>query len=84
MRTLWILPGWFGFIFGPAPSGSLLSSPRSTVAGQAVNWVKLPVVWYRRWSQRLDLAELEDYLLTDIGLDRRDVHCETAKAFWHR
>ncbi|WP_259782793.1 DUF1127 domain-containing protein [Aestuariispira ectoiniformans] len=49
-----------------------------------MNWVKLPVVWYRRWSQRLDLAELEDYLLTDIGLDRRDVHRETAKAFWHR
>lgn len=84
MRTLWILPGWFGFIFGPAPSGSQVSSQRLTAMQQAVAWAKMPVVWYRRWKQRLDLATLGDHMLRDIGLDREMARRECAKPFWHR
>lgn len=38
--------------------------------------------WLARRRQRLDLAELDDRLLQDIGLTRADVARETAKPFW--
>lgn len=84
MRTIWILPGWFGFIFGPAPSGSQTPISVANSLSKAAAWLVMPVVWYRRWHQRLDLAALEDHQLRDIGLDRRDVHREASKPFWHR
>ena len=37
---------------------------------------------YDRHLQRLDLAELTDEQLDDIGLCRRDVTREVAKPFW--
>ena len=37
---------------------------------------------YDRYQQRLDLAELSDEALKDIGLTRRDVERECAKPFW--
>ena len=38
--------------------------------------------WYDRYLQRLDLAEIDDHLLRDLGLTRRDVRRECAKSFW--
>jgi uncharacterized protein YjiS (DUF1127 family) len=35
-----------------------------------------------RHFRRVDLAELDDFMLRDIGLDRRDVERECAKPFW--
>ncbi|PWK70776.1 DUF1127 domain-containing protein [Aminobacter sp. AP02] len=37
---------------------------------------------YDRYLQRLDLSELTDEQLDDIGLVRRDVERESAKPFW--
>ncbi len=38
--------------------------------------------WYDRHLQRLDLAEIDDDLLRDLGLTREDVRRECAKSFW--
>lgn len=35
-----------------------------------------------RYQQRLDLSELSDEALEDIGLTRRDVQRECAQPFW--
>jgi len=35
-----------------------------------------------RWRQRQQLLELDDRLLADIGLSRRDAQMEARKPFW--
>jgi uncharacterized protein YjiS (DUF1127 family) len=40
--------------------------------------------WYDRHLQRLDLAEIDDHLLRDLGLTPEDVRRECAKSFWQR
>ncbi|MBZ9996402.1 DUF1127 domain-containing protein [Mesorhizobium sp. BH1-1-4] len=49
-----------------------------------VAWVRLGLLarWYDRHLQRLDLAEIDDHLLRDLGLTRQDVRRECAKPFW--
>lgn len=37
---------------------------------------------YDRHRQRLDLAEIDDHLLRDLGLTAEDVRRECAKSFW--
>jgi uncharacterized protein YjiS (DUF1127 family) len=39
-------------------------------------------VWRRRAASRRALAELDDYLLHDIGLTRADAEQELTKPFW--
>ncbi|TPW33177.1 DUF1127 domain-containing protein [Martelella alba] len=36
----------------------------------------------RRRRQRRQLSDLEDYLLKDIGVSRRDARAEADKPFW--
>ncbi|GLQ80604.1 hypothetical protein GCM10007881_41230 [Mesorhizobium huakuii] len=38
--------------------------------------------WYDRHLQRLDLGEIDDHLLRDLGLTPEDVRRECAKSFW--
>ena len=38
--------------------------------------------WYDRHLQRLDLAEIDEHLLRDLGLTPEDVRRECAKRFW--
>ncbi|ESW73186.1 DUF1127 domain-containing protein [Mesorhizobium sp. C277A] len=49
-----------------------------------VTWLqrRLLARWYDRHLQRLDLAEIDDHLLRDLGLTREDVRRECAKSFW--
>jgi len=49
-----------------------------------VTWLhrRLLARWYDRHLQRLDLAEVDDHLLRDLGLTREDVRRECAKSFW--
>jgi uncharacterized protein YjiS (DUF1127 family) len=47
--------------------------------GQACEAV---LTWAERAHQRRQLAELNDYMLRDIGLTRADVAGETRKPFW--
>ncbi|PDQ18149.1 hypothetical protein CN311_26345 [Mesorhizobium sanjuanii] len=44
--------------------------------------LRLVARWYDRHLQRLDLAEIDEHLLRDLGLTREDVRRECAKSFW--
>jgi uncharacterized protein YjiS (DUF1127 family) len=64
----------FSTIFAPiyaADQGSALTR----LAAMAVQW-------QARAAQRRALAELEDHLLQDIGVDRATATAEAAKPFW--
>jgi uncharacterized protein YjiS (DUF1127 family) len=37
---------------------------------------------HARWQQRQDLLDLDDRLLTDIGVTRRQAELEARKPFW--
>jgi uncharacterized protein YjiS (DUF1127 family) len=37
---------------------------------------------HERWCQRRDLRELDDHLLRDIGITRKQAQHETGKPFW--
>lgn len=38
--------------------------------------------WQQRMIQRIDLADLDDHLIADIGLTRGQVAREASKPFW--
>lgn len=40
------------------------------------------LLWYDRAKQRRQLSELDDRLLSDIGVDRFDAGQESRKPFW--
>jgi uncharacterized protein YjiS (DUF1127 family) len=39
-------------------------------------------LWWRRARTRRELAELDDRILADLGLDRVEARREAAKPFW--
>ncbi|ADV09954.1 DUF1127 domain-containing protein [Mesorhizobium ciceri] len=49
-----------------------------------VSWLRSRLLarWYGRHLQRLDLAEIDDHQLRDLGLTRQEVRRECAKSFW--
>ena len=61
-------------------------------ASQATPWLlvwrlvsasgRLACVWIERLRQRGDLAELDPYLLRDIGVTQEQARTECRKAFW--
>ena len=63
-------------------TASALTANRQTFP--FVTWLRrrLFARWYDRHLQRLDLAEIDDHLLRDLGLSREDVRRECAKSFW--
>ena len=44
--------------------------------------LEAPFVWAERASERRHLAQLDDHLLRDIGLNRTDVEALSTKPFW--
>lgn len=44
--------------------------------------VELVMLWQARAAQRRTLAELDDHLLEDVGLNRAEVEAEIGKRFW--
>ncbi len=50
--------------------------------GGIVNVLGILLMWQARASERHRLAELEAYLLADMGLTRADVTGECNKSFW--
>ena len=77
MFFLWIAPMRFVDTRQIAPSFSRLPWPWVIVSPS-----RLAAIWHDRWLTRQKLAELDDHLLRDIGLDRDTVRRETAKPFW--
>ena len=45
-------------------------------------WTLLIGRMHARWQQRQDLLDLDDRLLTDIGVTRRQAELEARKPFW--
>lgn len=43
---------------------------------------KLVAAWRERQRQRFALSNLDDRLLRDIGVNRKDASAEAAKPFW--
>ncbi len=41
-----------------------------------------PARWWRMRRERLQLLELDDHMLNDIGLTREEAHREAARPFW--
>ncbi len=46
------------------------------------SWRQIVGTWSERRRQRMALAELDDRLLSDIGVTRREAARESAKPFW--
>jgi uncharacterized protein YjiS (DUF1127 family) len=74
---LWIAPMRFANSTHIAPSISRLPWPWVIVSP-----IRLAAVWYDRWLARQKLAELDDHLLRDIGMDRETLRIEISKPFW--
>ncbi|SLN38535.1 hypothetical protein ROJ8625_01775 [Roseivivax jejudonensis] len=55
-----------------------LAPPAALALTVAVTLVK----WSERRRTRRALADLDDHLLDDIGLDRWTAHAEARRAFW--
>ena len=41
-----------------------------------------PFIWAERAAERRHLAELDDHLLKDIGLNRAEVEAVSTRPFW--
>ncbi|MER9233753.1 DUF1127 domain-containing protein [Mesorhizobium sp. M0622] len=65
-------------ILDAAPAGRFDRRPFITLCLR----LRLLARWYDRHLQRLDLAEIDDHLLRDLGLTAEDVRRECAKSFW--
>ena len=64
-----------------SPSALVVRLPFPFVALRRLR-LRLLARWYDRHLQRLDLAEIDDHLLHDLGLTPEDVRRECAKSFW--
>ena len=82
MKTIWLVPGWFGLSFGPAPSGWTWSGTKWRALVDPRQVTRVVAQWHRRAVSRRDLVHLDDRLLADIGLTRDDVDREVKKPFW--
>jgi uncharacterized protein YjiS (DUF1127 family) len=58
------------------------ASDRPSLVRRILAILEAVETWLSRRRQRLDLGQLDDRLLADIGLTRADVARETAKPFW--
>ena len=70
----------------PGRSRAPLRPSRATherrFTGWLVNALGILLLWQARAAERHRLAELEAYLLADMGLTRADVIAECSKPFW--
>lgn len=56
------------------------SLPAASRVALRLAWVLAQ--WSHRRRSRSQLADLDDYMLNDIGLSARDAHYEAQKWFW--
>ena len=65
-----------------SPINGLTRGFAAEVAGVVDRIIEAPFVWAERAAERRHLAELDDHMLNDIGLDRADVDVVSTKPFW--
>jgi uncharacterized protein YjiS (DUF1127 family) len=66
-------------------AGEHVSGRQRRASTLAIGWLHNLQVWMRRSGQRKalrELADLNDYLLKDIGLSRNEALQEAATPFW--
>ena len=66
----------------PALSYLQTATPLPLTAELAVSVAVVLTKWSRRQRTRRALAQLDDHLLRDVGLDRRTAHIEARRMFW--
>ncbi len=55
---------------------------RSILSRIRKNSVQTLKLWWDRYHLRIELAELEDYQLKDIGITKSEAQKEASKPFW--
>ena len=71
------------------PTKRIFKQTASAVAALVTALVNLPeravataITWQQRVNERQHLRDLDDRMLSDMGLSRADVDKEVAKPFW--
>jgi uncharacterized protein YjiS (DUF1127 family) len=65
-----------------SPINGLTRGFAAEVATVVDRIIETPFVWAERVADRRHLAELDDHLLRDIGLNRAEVEAVSTKPFW--
>ena len=60
------------------------TQPAGQIAMQLYRLLVLPMVWQERSWHRRHLRTLDERLIRDVGLTRRDIEREARKPFWVR
>jgi uncharacterized protein YjiS (DUF1127 family) len=65
-----------------SPSNGLSRGVGHEIAAMVDRLFDAPFVWAERAAERRHLADLDEHLLKDIGLNRADVETISTKPFW--
>jgi uncharacterized protein YjiS (DUF1127 family) len=65
-----------------SPINGLSRGVGHEIAAMVDRLFEAPFVWAERASERRHLAQLDEHLLKDIGLNRTDVQAISTKPFW--
>jgi uncharacterized protein YjiS (DUF1127 family) len=65
-----------------ASTGFAPSNPRAPHRSPFIRGWATVQTWIARSRSRIALAELDEFMLKDIGLTRADVVMESSKSFW--
>jgi len=65
-----------------SPINGLTRGFAGEVAAVVDRVLEAPFVWAERAAERRHLAELDDHLLRDIGLNRAELDAASTKPFW--
>jgi uncharacterized protein YjiS (DUF1127 family) len=65
-----------------SPINGLTRGFAGEVAAVVDHILETPFIWAERAAERRHLAQLDDHLLKDIGLNRADVEAVSTKPFW--
>ena len=65
-----------------SPNNGLSRGVGHEIAAIVDRLFEAPFIWAERAAERRHLAELDDHLLSDIGLNRADLDTISSRPFW--
>ena len=65
-----------------SPNNGLTRGFAGEVAAVVDRIIEAPFLWAERAAERRHLAELDDHMLKDIGLNRAELDAVSTKPFW--